>query len=330
MLSQPTSARNPQPAWYLRAISGCGAWLACLFLLGFWLFSRNESLWLGLAIIHCAAGCGLAAYQQGSRSASALSNLALALWLTGLPLGLLALLGRIDDGRQSGSAALLLGLASIAYPEWSGRLLTLMLSGAFAVSTVCYSQDPIPPDLFLVLLPLLAGWSWLHQSRLWSAGIGNWTSAFGYASLATLWMLLGACYWRWAEAPITSVGRLSLVVLVLWLVARILYRLRPSPWASAWALGGTFLVALLTHPIPGILVGLGTLLLAFEVGSSGLLFITGLYWVHFLPAYFYDLSLPLTLKALLLGSAGGVVLLLRHRMLLGNALAKQRASDAEG
>lgn len=323
MLSQSVPRAGPQPAWYLRAISGCGAWLACLFLLGFWMFSRNESLWLGVGLAHCAVGCALAARQQGSRATSALANLALALWLTGLPLCILAFIQQLNDVGQSGSTALLLGLASMLYPEWSGRLLTLLLSGTFAVSTVCYHHSPLPPDLFTVLLPLLAGFSWLSQGRAWAAGVGNWTSAFGYASLATLWLLLGACYWGWAEIPITWVGRLSLMVMVLWLVTRILYRLRPSPLASAWALGGTLLVALLTHPLPGVLVGLGILLLAFEVSSSGLLFIAGLYWVHFLPAYVYDLSLPLTFKAILLGTAGGLLLLLRHRLLQSGSGAVQ-------
>lgn len=316
LIPETAPQARSQPVWYLRAISGCGAWLACLFLLIFWLLmtdARGFAAVLGLA--HCALACGLAYHQQGSRSVSALSNLALALWFTGLPLiivGMLDYRGRVEE---SAMTAAVLGLASLCYPEWLGRLMTMLASGFFAVTCLCYPESPFPPDLFLVFLPLLAGVAWLGQGWWWSRGWGSWASAFGYASLATLWMVLGAGYWDLARAEITLAGRLSLIAMVLWLVSRILYRLRPPPLAGAWALGGTLLVAVLTHQFPGILAGLGVLLLGFEVNSPGLIVMAVLYWAQFLPAYFYDLEISLTAKALLMGLTGGVLLLLRRLLL---------------
>lgn len=321
LIPEADSRPLAQPVWYLRAISGCGAWLACLFLLIFWALvteGKGTAGLLGLA--HCALAAALAYRQQGSRSVSALSNLALAFWFTGLPLVIVGLLDYRGHVEESAISAAVLGLASLCYPEWLGRLMTMLASGFFAVTCLCYPESPFPPDLFLVFLPLLGGAAWLAQGWFWARGWGSWVSAFGYASLVTLWMVLAAGYWDWARAEITLAGRLSLIAMVLWLVSRILYRLRPPPLVGAWALGGTLLVALLTHQFPGILAGLGILLLGFEVNSPGLIAIAVLFWAQFLPAYFYDLTLSLTAKSLLM-SLTGVVLLLLRRLLTGKATA---------
>jgi len=319
----------PQPPWYLRAISGCGAWLACLFLLGFWaVISRGEHGALGLGLLHCGIGAALAFRGQGSRSVSALSNLALSLWLTGLVLVVVGLFDTLRGAGGSAVVALTLALTSLLYPEWLGRFLTLLVSGCFAVHGVCAAETVYWLDLFVILLPFLAGVTWLGQGWLWLRGWGSWTSAWGYAALVTLWMVLGVSYWEWVRAEISLAGRLSLIAMVLWLVARILYRLKPPPLAAAWGLGGTFVVAGLTHNFPGILAGLGILLLGFEVGNPGLIVMAGLYWVHFWPAYFYDLEISLTLKAVVMGSTGLVLLGLRHTLLRAAVPAESESGGA--
>ena len=211
--------------------------------------------------------------------------------------------------------------AALLYPEWLGRLLTMILAGIAATAGLCHYDSPWPPDLYLVLLPLVAGVSWLSQRKLWLHSPANsghrraaFYSALGYAAVVTLWLVLGAAYWKWSNLSLSSAGQFSMVAMVLWLVARVVYRLKLSSAQGAWALGGTLVVALLTHQVPGVLAGLGILLLAFETRSQGLMALAAINWAVFIPTYFYALDVALTPKSIILLLTGGVLLALRRSL----------------
>lgn len=311
-----------EPPWYFRAISGCGAWLACLFLLGFWaMFSNGPTLAITFGAIHAALALALASKGSGSPSTSWLSNLALALWLTGLSLILVGVSDSSWNLPYFTTHILLLAVAAVLYPEWLGRLLTMVFTGSTATLSLCVGDSPWPPDVYLVILPVIAGASWLSQRNLWLLSPGNsgrvragFVSALGYSAVVTLWLVLGASYWGWTHLAISQGGQFILAAMVLWLVARVVYRLRLPSLRAAWALGATLLVAILTHQVPGILAGLGVLLLGFETRSRGLRVLAALYWALFLPTYFYWLDLALTAKSLLLLLTGGVLLALRKSL----------------
>lgn len=309
----------PGPPWYFRAISGCGAWLACMFLMVFWaMLSSGPAHVSTIGVIHTAAALALAHKANRSPSKSWLSNLGLALWFTGLALILIAVSDSSIPLPHFTMHTVILAGASLLYPEWLGRLLTMVLTGVMATANLCHSDSALPPDLYLVILPVVTGACWLAQRRLWLTSGGNsgqaragFCSAVGYASVVTLWLILAASYWKWSHLPLSNAGRLSLMVMVLWLTARVVYRLRLPSAQGAWALGGTLIVALISHQVPGVLAGLGVLLLGFEARSRGLMVLAGFFWAVFIPTYFYSLEVALTPKSFILLATGAILLGLR-------------------
>jgi len=308
----PESARPP--AWYIRVLAGLGAWLATLFLVFFWAIMASQNYVIGVFL--GLAQCLLAAFMATRLKKELLSQVTLSLWLTGACLLTFTSVEEFHwDMFASGS--LLLILAAF-YPESQGRFLAALAGALLIVSGTQEGITPLPLDLVVGPLALLAGLHYLNQTRLWWSGWGRRTSTF--AGVAVLAMLYTLCisFWGWSKAPAGMPSTLLLTMASLWLSTRVLTRLKANTQQSVTVWLGLLGLGLVTLYSPGVMGGIGVLLLARESRSRWLIVIGWLYLLTFSSAYMYSLELTLNGKALSLAALGALLLMLR-RALVGKS-----------
>ena len=304
----PESARPP--AWYIRVLAGLGAWLATLFLVFFWAIMAAQNyvfaVFLGLA------QCLLAAFMASKLRRELLSQVALSLWLTG---ACLLTFTSVQEFHWDmfGSGSLLLILAAL-YPESQGRFLAALAGAVLVVSGTQEGATPLPLDLVVGPLALLAGIHYLNQTRLWWSGWGRRTATF--AGVAVLAMLYTLCisFWGWSKAPAGMASTLLLTMASLWLSTRVLTRLKANLQQSSAVWLGLLGLGLVTLYSPGVMGGVGVLLLACESRSRWLVVIGWLYLLTFSSAYMYSLELTLNGKALSLIAVGALLLWMRRAL----------------
>ncbi|MBT9584456.1 DUF4401 domain-containing protein [bacterium] len=288
------------PAWYIRVLSALGAWLATLFLAIFCLASDLE-IWWGLG------QCLLAAVLARQLRHEFVYQLSLSLWLTG------CCLVTFSSLRFGMDAAALLLLLSLCYSESLGRFLTALAAGLMAVASV--DQVPMPMDLVVGPLALLAGAHYLNQQQLWRRGWGRHTASLAGAAVVTLLAALSSSFWNWCQTPAGRQTTLLLTLAVLWLATRVIARLQIPVGQGLWALGGVLMLGALTLNTPGIMAGVGVLLLAREARDRWLVWVGWIYLLLFTTAFYYNLDLLLRTKSLILLAMGALLLGLRRKLL---------------
>ena len=298
------------PAWYIRVLSALGAWFATLFLTFFWaLFVQSE---VGLAIWG-AGQCGLAMVLARRLGQEMLSQLALSVWLTGtclLGYGVMEVLHLHSMGQLS----LIFLLLAAIYPEALGRFLTALAAGFLAVVWLLY-HSPLPMDLLVGSLALLAGGHYLHQQKGWCRGWGRRSESFAGAAVVTVLMALCTSFWNEGPQSAGPASTALLTLAVLWLVSRVVSRLQIPLRQGLWALGGVLLLGCLTFTTPGIMAGVGVVLLACETRSRWLFLLGWIYLVVFTSGFYYNLELLLLTKSLILVAVGVLLLVLRRGIL---------------
>ena len=106
-----------------------------------------------------------------------------------------------------------------------------------------------------------------------------------------------------------------LTLAVLWLATRVIARLQIPVGQGLWALGGVLTLGALTLNTPGIMAGVGVLLLAREARDGWLVWVGWIYLLLFTSAFYYNLDLLLRTKSLILLAMGGLLLGLRRKLL---------------
>ena len=307
-LASPDISPAARPmAWYLRVLAALGAWLSTLFLLFFWAIMASQSFALGIFFgLAQSLAAGLLALKRRSEL---LNQAALSLWLTGLCLLLVTCVEEFHLDALSGGA-LLLVLAAF-YPESQGRFLAAL---AGAIAMVAGLQKDLPMDLVVGPLALLAGVHYLNQTRFWWRGWGRRSASF--AGVAVLAMLFALCssFWGWAQFPAGPVSTALLTLASLWLSTRVLQRLKSPLHPSLVVWLGLLALGIVTFNTPGVMGGIGVLLLARESRSSWLNVMGWLYLLTFTSAYFYSLELSLNVKSITLMLLGGLLLGLRRQL----------------
>ncbi len=306
-LESPEISAAARPlAWYLRVLAGLGAWLSTLFLVFFWALMASQSFALG--IFFGLAQSLVAALLALKRRGELLNQAALSLWLTGLCL-LVATCVEEFQLDAMGAGALLLIMAA-AYPESQGRFLAALAGGISLVAGL--QEEATPMDVVVGPLALLAGFHYLNQTRLWWRGWGRRSASFAGVAVLTMLFALCSSFWGWAQLPAGAVSTGLLTLASLWLGTRVLQRLRTpfQPSLVVWL--GLLAVGLLTLQTPGVMGGIGVLLLARESRNRWLGLVGWLYLLTFTTAYFYSLELSLNFKALTLMALGGLLLGLRR------------------
>ncbi|MBN9414436.1 MAG: DUF4401 domain-containing protein [Candidatus Eremiobacteraeota bacterium] len=304
----PVGARPP--AWYIRVLAALGAWLSTLFLVFFWALMASQSFAMGivLGLIQSLA----AARMAGRRRGEMFHQMALSLWLTGVCL-LVVTCAEQFHLRLTGASVLLFLLAA-AYPESQGRFLAALAGGVCLV--LGFQEVAMPMDLLVGPLALLAGIHYLNQTRFWWAGWGRRTASFAGVAVLTMLMALCSSFWGWTRFPAGAASTGLLTLAALWLSTRVLSRLKAplQPSIAVWL--GLLATAGLTLYTPGIMGGIGVLLLARESRSAWLTVVGWLYLLTFTSAYYSRLDMSLNYKALSLMLLGALLLGLRRFLVL--------------
>jgi len=296
------------PAWYIRILSGLGAWLATLFLSFFWAILAHSEHGLGVFLggMQCFLACLLARQVR----LEFFNQFALSLWLTGSSLLIYSSLAALSAQSEINACLFLLALAAV-YPENLGRFLTALAAGALAVASI----GDMPMDLLVAPLAILAGAHYVRQRNWWCGGWGRHSDSFAGASVVTVLMALCASFWHWCRMPAGMGSTLLLTLGVLWLTTRVVARLQVPMQQGLWALVGVLALGGLTLTTPGIMAGVGVLLLACEARSRWLLLLGWLYLLIFTSAFYYNLDLLLRTKSLILVAMGALLLGLRREVL---------------
>ena len=294
------------PAWYIRVLAALGAWLSTLFLVFFWALMASQSFAAGivLGLIQSLAAAWMARQRRGEM----FNQMALSLWLTGVCLLVVTCVEEFRLGLLGASSLLL--LLATAYPESQGRFLAALGGGVCLV--LGFQEASIPMDLLVGPVALLAGIHYLNQTRWWWAGWGRRTASFAGVAVLTMLMALCSSFWGWTKFPAGAASTGLLTLAALWLSTRVLTRLRAplQPSMAVWL--GLLGTAALTLSTPGIMGGIGVLLLARESRSGWLTVVGWLYLLTFTSAYYSQLDLSLNYKALSLMLLGGLLLGLRR------------------
>ncbi len=306
------SSRIPEgarpSAWYLRVLAALGAWLSTLFLVFFWALMASQSFALGLLLgLVQSLAAGLLAMK---RRGELLDQMALSLWLTGVCLLVFTCVEKFHL-EALGAGALLLILAA-AYPESQGRFLAALAGGMTLVVGLQDRRALIPMDLVVGPLALLAGIHYLNQTAFWWRGWGRRTASFAGVAVLTMLFALCSSFWGWSDMPAGPVSTALLTLACLWLATRVLQRLRAPLQPSLVVWLGLLLVGLLTFKTPGVMGGIGVLLLARESRSRWLAVVGWLYLLIFTSDVYYSLDMSLNWKAVSLMLLGGVLLAIRR------------------
>jgi hypothetical protein len=295
--------------WYLKVATAVGAWIATFFLLIFSVAFANSSEFF--AFLFGAGQCSLGVLFARRRRSEWWNQLGLSLWLTGCCLVVYGLCSTFSADAELWSSALCLLVLSFLYPERFGQLLTVLLAGLFVVGALCW-QSSVPADVVVLLLAFVGGFCCLARATLWTRGWRAAMPVYGTGALLTMMFVLVASYWDWTDNPAGEASALILTLGVLWLVARLLQQIRFRPLAGVWAIVSVIALGAVTYQTPGIMAGVGVLLLGFHVRSRLLQFLAVVFLLVFLSAYYYFLGVPLLQKSLMLFAAGLLLLVLRR------------------
>lgn len=304
--------------WYVRVLVGFGAWLASLFLLGFFgllLDFKDETVFFVLGLLLCGGTTGL----RRVAGQLFLSQLSLAFCLAGQALFLIGLAMLTKSATATALGVLLLELTLLfLYPDRILRFLAT-LGATFALLFLAYQPRILAlVDLTLVFIAALLHLLFLHQARLQQGRARELLSPVAFAlAVAFLGVLLARCVASSGPEPqLEGTGSplailtLGLAVVTMYTAARVLQEagLEVSGAAGATVFAALALTALLTLNTPGVIAAAGLLGLAFHRRSVVMLGLAVAFLIGFGVLYYYSLSLSLLAKSgALLGS--GLVLL---------------------
>jgi hypothetical protein len=327
-LAPDAADRSP---WYVRAMLGIAAWLAAVFLFVSLGIGLSGLLHYATAAIAIGAGvCGAAIVLLRLASGNVfVVQLAVAASLAGQALVAFGLLDHdwYAAGPWLAVAAFEVVLIALA-PDYLHRVLST-LAAALAMRMVlgAIGWETLFPALLAAIFVATQG----NELRLLTRG-ALWTPVATGLVLGLLFVVpLGVVSngvlgvrseGRFAGVP-PWLGTAALAVVFVAAIARLLQEARVA-WTSfsaMCALLAGLAVVLAAWPIPGVIVALLVLLLAFAAGQRVLMGLAILALLFVLGHYYYSLQSTLLAKAAALFATG--VLLVGARFLVGIAIPRE-------
>lgn len=325
----PPAGEEVESPWYVTAMVAVAAWLAAVFLLAFLGIAlerllREPGPSLVVGVIMCALCAGVLRLASGRIF---VTQLAVAASLAGQALVAYGLLrGQLDAVPPWLALAVFEAVLVAAAPADLHRVLCT-LAAAFAVHMALANGG------FATLYPaVLAGVFVIVQNLAMRADAPRspWPPVAAGAAVA---VLLGAPLALVHDALWAARSSAALTGLPAWFgtpalaavfVAAIGCALREArvPWGSRTGLAATaagLAVVVAAWPVPGVVVALIVLLLAFAGGRPALQGLAVLALLGALAHYYYALASPFTVKAAALFATG--VVLLGARFLVSRAWA---------
>jgi hypothetical protein len=304
--------------WFVRVLTGFGAWVAALFLITFLaIVVVGKEAWgaILLGLVLCAGATGL----RYLGSNASLSQLALASGLAGQGLFLGGVGIRAENMEtMAGAAVVLFVVLLFAFPDPIQRFLSALGASLAMLFLLRRLASGVAVDVALVGIAALVHALFLHQERLqrgplhalvMPTGFGLVTALFSVLMLRTFTLYQQLLDSSGVGAP-AGVVTLGLATVTLYTTRRILAEngVNSGGAAGVTAFAALTLVALLTLRTPGVIAAAGVMGLAFHRRSVVLLGLAVAFVLAFGVSYYYDLELSLLAKsAALLGS--GLVLL---------------------
>lgn len=309
--------------WFVRILTGFGAWVAALFLLAFLSMGVVAGGDMG-AIVLGLLLCAGATFLRRLGGNVFLTQLALA---TGLAGQLFAIggVGALTDSVEAAAAftVLLEAVLLLVYPDLIQRFLSALAASLALLLLLRLTAPAVLVDLTLVGLTVLAHLLFLHQGRLQRGRWGELVTPAAFGLVTTLFFVLLLRAWfhglyddlfreSSAELP-PGVLTLGLAAVTLYTAWHILQEvgLETHDAAGVTLLGALVLVALLTLQTPGIIAAIGVLALGFHRRNVVLLGLAVVFVLTFGVGYYYNLQLTLLAKSLALLGSGLVLLGLR-------------------
>jgi hypothetical protein len=309
--------------WFVRMLTGFGAWVASLFLLGFISAMVAVAEELGAIVLGLLLTGGAIAVRRRGNNVF-LTQLALSTGLAGQALFIGGVGTFADSVKAAAAAALGLELVLLfLYPDTIQRFLSSLSASLALLLLLRLTVSGVLVDVALVGLTVLMHLLFLHQGRLQAGPRGGVVTpaAFGLVT-ALFWVLLLRTWFHdfykdlfregAAELP-AGVLTLGLAVVTLYSAWCVLEEtgVETGGTAGVTAFATLALLSVLTFRTPGIIAAAGVLLLGFHRRSEVLLGLAVVFILTFGLSYYYDLQLTLLAKSLALLGSGLVLLGLR-------------------
>lgn len=299
--------------WYVRLLAGIGAWIASLLLLGFFGMLLSDLLDEGVSalvvgLLLCAGAGALLRRAEGEflrQGATAACQAGLAL----IGLGLAAGLDLSDDA----VAAALLVAAAALYATAPVFVHRFLCGGVMLGAMLWLLADDLSRLSTLQLVP-----AWLAAALWLWRGFGDPGQARAELVTPIAWaatlIALAIAWWApYDVAPGTIVASRLLSAALLPAVALVLawpHRHGSDRTRLALLLAASLVMAWLWWFSPGVTFAIALLLIAWSLGSPPLLAVAVAGLAVYLVAYYYQLAVPLLVKAQWLAIAGAAALIL--------------------
>ena len=297
------------PVWYEELIAAAGAWLAASLFLGFALAAGLEDgplmVVTGLSLAAAATVvrwwvARLAAPGRHGVAGSFVVQLALA----GSVLARLLVGAGLD--REYSATVAMLGLLAleaallVAYPDPVQQFVAIVAASVWLVILLHEGRHQSGYEVLLLSVAAACGGAflypaWLGRTPLWRAGrpIAYGLATAGGVAAASIAQMSTIPGETAAPGKIATWGLAMLLAVLAWLLRR------PAPVPRAPGAGAVLaLVALAvaTQATPGIMLGVGIVVLGAGVRERSLLILGAVYVVAFAATHYYNLELDLLHK----------------------------------
>lgn len=320
-----TAVPSPEIPWFVRGLTGLGAWISALFIMGFVeLMSSSASegaVFLGFGVLLVGAGVGVLRAPRGDF----LTQLGLAGSLGGQALIAIGVARATDSDTGTALVALLLSLGLTAAVWARVHRFFTTLGAALALGyLVVEGHLPRGLDVLTLVFAIAASLVWLDQPRRLAATGRDALAPVGYALVVALFgvLLLSVADGSHLPLDLPPPSRIACAGLGLIDVALALTILRehgrlPPPPAPAIGLLVLALLGVATPGTPGLPGALGVLILGFHRRNPLLVGLASVFLVVFLGAFYYSLQATLLVKSVYLMTSGALLalgpLLVRRR-----------------
>ncbi|HEX8821907.1 MAG TPA: DUF4401 domain-containing protein [Archangium sp.] len=309
--------------WFVRILTGFGAWVASLFLIAFIALVVTASEEVGAIILGLLLTGGAVVVRRMGNNVF-LTQLALSTGLAGQALFVGGMGSLTDSGEAAAAATLGLGLVLLfVYPDTIQRFLSALSASLALLILLRLTVPGVLVDVALVGLTVLAHLLFLQQGRLQAGRWGEVVTPTAFGLVTVLFSVLlmrtwfqdfyGSLFREGAVELPPGVLTLGLAVVTLYSAWRVLEEtgVDTGGTAGVTAFATLVLLAVLTFRTPGVIAAAGVLLLGFHRRNVVLLGMAVAFILNFGVSYYYDLELSLLAKSLALLGSGLVMLGLR-------------------
>jgi hypothetical protein len=314
--------------WYMSLAVAIGAWLATTFLLtAIFAMSglRSETAQLVVGVL-LAAG---AIFARREAEAEFARWAAVAVALAGMGLITIGVGGLTDSPPAAAAACFAVALAFIALaPDVTLRFLATLTAGGALFIWLIGNKVPYGFDVGIAILIADIAFTWRYGVATRGDALAEILEPVGYALVIVLFAaLLGRTmatstqsHWTMeitretgALGPLATIACTAALLALAWRVLDDHGLALTSPLAFA-ILAGVVLLGAGTLDSPGIVAGVGALMLAFDRRNAVLLGMAAIFLIVFGSFYYYSLHLTLLQKSGVLVGSGVLLLSIRHRI----------------